>query len=356
MNFEADPSAPPWKGDHPNLRFAGQAILTDVVGMPGGGHVAIGYVPPNWQPAAWTSADGANWAMHAVDPTTPTFPVALAVGADGVIVAVGRSGRLPVAWTTADGVTWRRHPVPLAAGSEVAERMTSVAAGAHGFVAGGSVGPELLGRHASFWTSADGIAWHPVPDDAAAFADAEVRAITAFGEGFVAVGAVGPAQEPTGAVAWTSPDGATWTRVDEAGFSGGTAVAIAAAPFGGLVAVGADLDRREALTWTSPDGQHWTRAPSEPSRVYPGRFVWMTDVAAIGDIVIAIGDYQALQRGTAIAWVSRDGIHWDRAHSAPVQEQAEFYAIAPRGIGAVVVGSFGAPDSYVPRIWISPAR
>jgi hypothetical protein len=355
-NYEPDPSAPPWKGDHPNLRFTGQAMLTDVTALPGGGHVAVGYVPPDWLPAAWTSPDGTTWSLHDMGASAATFPVALAVGTDGDVVAVGRSGKLPVAWTTRDGVSWQRHEVAVPPGSDVAERMTAVAAGARGFVAGGSVGPELLDRHARFWTSADGADWQAVPDDASAFASAEVRAITAFGEGFAAVGVVGSAQKPTGAVAWTSSDGTAWTRVDEPSFAGGTAVAIAAAPFGGLVAVGADLDRREALVWTSPDGRHWTRAPTEPSRVYPGRFVWMTDVAPIGDVVIAIGDYQALQRGTAMAWVSRDGIHWDRANSAPVQEQGEFYAIAPGGPGAIVVGSFGAPDSYVPRVWISPAR
>src|SRR5258705_9328428 len=59
----------------------------------------------------------------------------------------------------------------------------------------------------------------------------------------------------------------------------------------------------------------------------------MTDVVAIGDVVIGIGDYQGLQRGTATSWVSGDGIHWDQARSAPVQEQGEFYAITPGGPG-----------------------
>ena len=42
--------------------------------------------------------------------------------------------------------------------------------------------------------------------------------------------------------------------------------------------------------------------------------------------------------------------------TAPVQEGAEFYAIIPGGPGALVVGAFGAPDSYVPEVWQSPAR
>jgi hypothetical protein len=284
-----------------------------------------------------------------------TFPVAVAGGADGTIVAVGRSRNEPVAWTTRDGVGWERHAVPILGTAGVAERMTTAVATGEGFVAGGSVGPELFERHARFWTSEDGDAWKPVPDDPSAFADAEVRAIARFEGGLVAVGVIGPAQHPIGAVAWRSRDGEAWIRVDEPPFAGSVAVSITAAPFGGVVAVGSTVDRREAVAWTSPDGLHWTRAPGEPSRKHPGGYAWMTDVASIGDIVLAIGDYQGLQRGTGTSWVSRDGLVWRRAHTAPTQEQAEFYAIAARGPGAVVVGSFGAPDSYVPKVWLSPA-
>ena len=198
--------------------------------------------------------------------------------------------------------------------------------------------------------------WLPVPDDPAAFAESEVRAITTFEGGFVAVGVEGTAQVPTSAVAWTSPDGLTWTRVDDPAFADGVAVAVVVAPFGGLVAVGSDVDRREAVAWTSADGGRWTRVPSETSRQHPGGFAWMTDVVPIGDTVIGIGTYQGLQRGTGTAWVSSDGVHWQRARSAPVQQQGEFYAITAGGPGAIVVGSFGAPDSYVPTVWLSPGH
>lgn len=355
-NFGVDPSASAYTGTHPILRIPGQAMIADVAGLPGGGYVAVGYVPNDWTPAAWTSPDGLRWSIHEFDTTGFTFPVSLAVGPDGRIVAGGRSGRHPVTWTSEDGVAWQRHLAAIPEGSLVAERITSIVAGSSGYVAGGSVGPELFDRHARFWTSADGVGWDAVPDDPATFADAEVRAITRGGPGFVAVGVVGPAQEPSAAVAWTSADGVTWTRVDDASFAGGIAVSVAAAPWGGLVAVGSDLDRRNAVTWISTDGRAWTRAPDEASRQHSGGYAWMTDVVGIGDVAIAVGEYQGLQRGTAIAWVSRDGLHWTEARSAPAQEQGEFYAITAGGPGAIVVGSFGAPDSYVPTIWVSPGR
>jgi hypothetical protein len=348
--------SPSYPGTHPILRIQGQAQMSDVIAMPGDAFIAIGYVPPDWQPVAWTAPDAQTWTFHLIGSTAFTFPVSLAVGANGSVVAVGRSGSVPQAWTTTDGVTWQPHFVAILGTDGTAERMNVVAVGAHGFVAGGSVGPELLDRHARFWTSADGVAWQPVADDSAAFANAEVRAITPFQGGFVAVGVVGSVQDPTGAVAWVSSDGASWTRVDDPAFAGGEAVSVAPGPSAGLIAVGYQVDRRVAVAWTSPDGRHWMRAPDEPSREHSGGFAWMTDVVAIGDVAIAVGDVQGLQRGTAISWVSRDGLSWQQSASAPVQEGAEFYAIAPNGTGALAVGAFGAPDSYVPEVWLTPAR
>jgi hypothetical protein len=355
-NFEVDPGASAYTGVHPILRIPGQAMIADVTPLGTGGFGAVGYEPPDWTPAAWTSPDGLTWSIHSMGTADFTFPVSLAVGTDGTVVAVGRSGPLPVAWTSADGLTWLQHSVPVLGGDGIAERMTTVVASGRGYLAGGSAGPELFDRHARFWTSVDGVEWRAVPDDPVTFANAEVRAIARFGGGFVAVGVVGTAQQPSAAVAWTSANGSSWTRIDDPSFVDGVAVAVAPAPFGGLVAVGSDVGRREAVAWTSPDGHRWTRAANEASREHPGGFAWMTDVVAIDDTVIGIGDYQGLQRGTATSWVSRDGIRWDRSRSAPVQEQGEFYAITPGGPGAIVVGSFGAPDSYVPTIWLSPGR
>jgi hypothetical protein len=354
-NYEQ--SVPPnYPGTHPILRISGQAYMVDVVGVALGGFAAVGYVPPDWTPASWTSPDGQTWAFHPMGTTAFTFPVAMTVGAQGQLVAVGRSGTKPLAWTSGDGVSWQEHRVATLGDDSVAERMTTVVAGDGLYVAGGSVGPELAERHARFWTSPDGAVWTPVRDDDAAFADAEVRSITRFHDGFVAVGVVGTAQRATAAVAWTSPDGEAWTRVDDPSFAGDVAVSVISAPAGGLVAVGNDADRREAISWTSTDGRAWTKAPTEPSRQHPGGFIWMTDVASIGDELIAVGDFQGLQRGTATSWVSKDGLAWRRANTAPVQEQGELYAIAAGGPGAIAVGSYGAPDSYIPEVWLTPDR
>ena len=81
--------------------------------------------------------------------------------------------------------------------------------------------------------------------------------------GYVAVGLTGEAVRPTGSVAWTSPDGEHWTRVEAPALKNGRAVSLVVTPQGGLLAVGAGLDQEEALVWTSPDGRTWTQVPGE---------------------------------------------------------------------------------------------
>jgi hypothetical protein len=342
------------RSGHP-LHFPGQAIMADVVRLPTGDLVSIGYVYPQLHPIAWTSSDGETWSLRDMGTTPHTLPAAMAIGSTGTVVAVGSSASAPLAWTSADGRTWQAHTVAILGEEQIAERMTTVLATADGYLAGGSVGPELLDRHARFWRSIDGRTWQPVPDDAGAFADAEVRAIARLGSRYVALGTVGSVQRITGSVAWTSPDGLQWTRIDAPALQAGRAVALVNAPSGGLVSVGSDLDGHAALAWVSADGRSWTLAPSEPSRQFHGS-IRMTDVTVVGDELVAIGDLAPLQRTTATSWVSHDGLHWERANSAPVQEQAEFYAVTPIDPGVVAVGSFGEPDDYIPSVWLSPAR
>ena len=348
-NFEGT-LPPSFNSVHPILRFPGQAILSDVTDTDGK-LVAIGYVPPDWTPAAWTSSNSLDWAYHQIDTTAFTFPVALTSGSPGGLVAVGRRMYDPVAWTSSDGASWALHTVPVLGGAR-AERMTSVAATNDGYLAGGSAGPELFERHARFWTSRDGVTWEPVADDATAFADAEVTAITTFGNTFVAVGVLGPAQHHTGGVAWTSSDGKTWTRIDDPAFEDALPASMIVAPFGGLLAVGSDIEKKAALAWLSPDGEHWKKfvAGDYGDR----RNLWMTDVAAIGDRVIAVGTSQATQRASATSWISADGMAWEQAHTAPILEQVELYAGSQGGPGAVSVGAFGGPDSAIPTVLLTP--
>ncbi len=355
----AAPTAPsgPGTAGHPG-HFAGQAIVDDVA-RAGDRLVAVGYVGVRgvWTALAWTSDDGDRWDLATVDPSPASFAVTIAVGpgAAGRIVAGGRSGGSPVTWDSVDGRAWTRRTIPTLSDGAEWERIVTVLATDAGFLAGGSAGPELGDRHARFWRSADGITWSAVPD-APAFDGAEVVSIVARDGGYVALGRLGTGQRGTGSVAWVSPDGVQWQRIDSPALASGLAVALAAAPDGSLVAVGSDLDEREALAWRSADGTSWELAPAEESRLYHGAKIRMTDVTSLASGgFLAVGNYVGLQYGTATSWLSRDGLSWQRAPGYPALEQGEMLAVTEGPEDLVAVGSFGAPDNYIPTVWRGPA-
>ena len=337
------------RSGHPG-HFPGQSVMDDVVALRDA-FVAVGYTYPGWTATAWTSADGRRWRTAPISDQDATFPVTVTAG-HGMVLAVGRHGPAAASWTTADGTTWEQHDVTPQVGS-VAERMTAVVSTTAGFVAGGSSGPELGERRAAFWRSVDGRTWQGIPDDPA-FANAEVTDVVLTATGLVAVGVTGAAGRQSGSTAWTSSDGVRWTRSDSPALIAGRAVALAATLDGTLVAVGSDLEEGEALAWRSPDGLTWLQAPREATRHLDGRKVRMTDVAVAGDRIVAVGNHVGLQYGTASSWVSRDGMHWTRSTDTPALEQGELSAVVAGGPGLVSVGTFGAPDNYIPQVWLSP--
>lgn len=368
----AIPSNPPTGPEHPGTaghpgHFPGQAVVADVA-LSGGRLAAVGYVGLDsvWRADAWSSSDGLAWAVHPIDGQDWTFAVAVAVAPDGTFVAVGRRGRAAAAWRSPDGVVW----APAVVGSltattdgagavasrppDQAERMTTILATDRGLLAGGSIGPELGDRHARFWRSADGLSWLPVPDEPDAFAGAEVASIARTATGYVALGRLGTGGRSTGSIAWRSADGLAWTRIDDPALAGGLAVSLATTP-NGVLAVGSDADEREAVAWSSRDGATWTRAPTEPSRLHSGEKIRMTDVVATPAGFVGVGNYVGVQFGTGTSWLSRDGLAWTMAPDQPTLGQGEPEAVIQWGERLVIVGSRGAPDNYIPSIWIGPS-
>ena len=345
------PSGPDTAG-HPG-HYPGQAIVDDVASA-GGRLVAVGYVGVGgvWTAIGWTSTDAEHWTLTSIDPTPASLAVAVAaIPQVGGFVAGGRVDRAPAIWTSADGSAWRRQSVPTLSNGTEWERITAVLPTSDGFLAAGSVGPELGDRRARFWSSADGMDWAAVPDDPG-FAGAEVADVLGIDGRFVAIGKLGTGQRWSGSVAWVSSDGRQWTRIDSPELAAGIASALAPLD-GGLVAVGSDLDEREALAWRSTDGSTWSVAPREDSRLYNGEKIRMTDVTAVRAGLLAVGNYVGVQYGTATSWISTDGRSWRRAGDYPALGQGEMLAVGRGGPGLVAVGSFGAPDNYIPTIWLA---
>jgi hypothetical protein len=338
---------------HPG-HFAGQAIIDDVA-TGDGRLVGVGYVGLRgiWTAIGWTSTDADHWTLRTIDTTPASLAVAIAaVPGTSSFVAGGRVDRAPAIWTSGDGTTWQRRAVPTLSDGAEWERVTTVLPTAGGFIAGGSAGPELGDRRARFWTSTDGTTWVATPDDRA-FAGGEVADILAVGGRFVAIGRLGTGQRWTGSLAWVSDDGRTWQRIDSPELAAGIASALAPAPDGGWVAVGSDPDEREARVWRSLDGTTWNPSPREDSRLYHGEKIRMTDVTAVRGGLLAVGNYVGVQFGTATSWVSADGVAWRRAADYAALGQGEMLAVTRGGPGLVAVGSFGAPDNYIPTVWLA---
>ena len=354
----AEPTGPsgPGTAGHPG-HFPGQAIVDDVVATPDWLY-AVGYVGIDgvWTAIDWRSTDGRSWRVETVDATPASFAVAVTAGAgstSGSVFAAGRSGPEPVVWAYAGRGTWNRYELPTLSRGAERERAVAIAATPGGLLVGGSVGPELGDRRARFWWSPDGSVWEALPDDDA-FAGAEVVAIEPRGQhGFVALAHLGTGQRSTGSIALVSDDGVTWRRVDDPALAGGLVNGVTTDADGALIAVGSDLDERAALVWRSTDGgETWQQAPSEPSRLYEPYKIRMTDVVTTPGGLVAVGNYVGLQYGTATSWVATDWTHWTRAPNYPALGQGEMLAVARGGPGLVATGSFGAPDNYVPTIWL----
>ncbi len=232
--------------------------------------------------------------------------------------------------------------------------MTAVAVDGGRWVAAGETGIVTRPAVARFWTSADGETWQTaVVDDED---DARVADLAHGPSGWVAVGTTGTATQRTGAAAWTSADGTAWRRVRD-GVPGDGVMTSVVPRAGGFLAVGYALDERTAMAWTSGDGTTWTSVPDQDAFRYHDLPIRIRDVAAGPAGIVAVGDHLfGTQYGIGSAWHSTDGQTWRRAPDVAALGQGELLDVIADGEGYVAVGTYGAPDNYVPMVWLSPPR
>ena len=318
--------------------------------------------------AVWTSPDGTTWHRPPPSPDMGEYPdaestegvSARSVAGSGPVVAVGGGYRLQV-WTSADGRRWARESPPVdARGSDDALVVASgptvlvrpgrsglwvrhqagrwtevgsdphifpsasrtyslaamVRAGGH-FLAFGDDGPDQ-----AWWLSADGRAWQRQQDATGQFLESSVADVVTFGGVTVAAGTARLSSgEAHVAAVWTSVDrGVTWQRLDP----GNPAFAVRRTTqiFGvgaaehGVVAVGLSYEigkRIDAHAWFSPDGRSWRRASDPPAWGGPGDQL-LSDVCALpGGGFLALGAVVVHGDSDVWAWISRDGVTWERA-------------------------------------------
>ena len=181
-----------------------------------------------------------------------------------------------------------------------------------GFVAIGSVFDDTAAcfndaRHGRVWTSADGRAWTPAPDDT--FAQAELQLLVEHGGALLVIGVVGsadpgsscnPPAEPGFATWRSTDDGASWQRLGRASGLDGARLTDVAVSDIGLVAVGAAApgEANHAGVWISSDGLAWQPAESAPASESR-----LNTIAARDNRVVAFADCC----DDPLAWISRDG-------------------------------------------------
>ncbi len=268
-------------------------------------------------------------------------------------------------WTSPDGVTWSRVPHDEAVlGGRGSQWMLDVTAGGPGLVA---VGWDASGgdENAAVWTSPDGATWSRVVSTEGVFGgdgDQEMLSVTSGGPGVVAVGLA--ESEDWDAAVWTSPDGANWSRVlDDDGALGGDGfqVMLGVTSGGlGLVAVGwdssdGDLD---AAVWTSLDGLSWSRVPHEEAIFGGDNDQEMWAVTSGGQGLVAVGADTGGNGHDAAVWSSADGTTWvripDVAGTFGGEGDQEMCGVASGGVGVVAVGWELLRGDENAAVWTSP--
>jgi hypothetical protein len=166
----------------------------------------------------------------------------------------------------------------------------------------------VAGQAGRMWLSADGDTWRQVPDDPAFFSE-PIAAVAANPQGqLLAVGL-------TGRVAWSSPDGVSWARLDLPNlfpeWDEFSPPGLAATPSGWVLVSASEVDGgSKPMAWYSPDGTSW-----EPSEVVPDDTEGaMLAVAAVPQGLVAVG--------IGGIWVSDDGRAWELA---PVSAEVPFF-------------------------------
>jgi hypothetical protein len=201
--------------------------------------------------------------------------------------------------------------------------------------------------------------WSRVPPDEATFGGtAAISTVVAAGPGFVALGS-----DDSGHNVWTSPDGASWTRLPPIGDGcpcNGLGDVVAGGP--GLVAVGGtyDLGGPVPAVWTSPDSIHWTRVQVDPTVFAP--FSTISSITSGGPGLVAVGwDGNPLDNeANAAVWTSTDGSTWQRvpddgAFGGPGNQGMWSVADGPNGLVAVGWDQSESDNSGpMAAVWTSP--
>ena len=197
-----------------------------------GGYLVVGKQGTGSQQAValWWSADLENWVNGASSRPAGSVATAAVATAAG-FVAVGSENGCHTFWTSGDGQHWTAHDLAKPNGATAAT-LTSVAAGQGGqadrFVAAG-VATTSAGDLPIVVTAANDGTHISQTVLSSAGGPGTATAVTATASGFLAAGAVGPANAHH-AVTWTSTEGRIWTPAAPLQAAGNSEITALATP------------------------------------------------------------------------------------------------------------------------------
>jgi hypothetical protein len=320
--------------------IGGQGQIVDAVSGDSG-LVAVGIsaavdadaAPPteSCAPAVWFSKSGVSWeSVSTVSHPNDVFDMfeggwcGLIINGvanlDGRLVAVGYAVDTATAvWTSEDGHDWQRQSEgegvwgpPGDAWLEdvfvVGNRLIATGGGC----STADVGVDAGICYGAAWISADeGTTWTRV-DQSEFYGPTDqdrvggyLAATTVWHDQLLSLGqACSTYSEDSGfvfptdcvPVAWTTPDGITWTRHDldpTLGFDSldsiGLMVDHLIATEQALYAQGEEPDTETDLMWVSPDGTIWSRTPIDEPVLASAYDTFITDITPIGSGFVAVG-------------------------------------------------------------------
>ena len=240
-----------------------------------------------------------------------------------------------------------------------------------------AVGIETVrnSSNAAVWYSEEGMNWIRIPDIGTIFGDEfsqSMANVTAYKDGFVAVGVEKTGAEIRGAV-WLSPNGIAWQRVShtEEAFGGQdlfvslNEVAVVGET---LIAAGSiqlpNENDMDTAVWLSHDaGKTWTRMTDSRSALGdPGatRYQLVSGIAQANNHILLIGTEQNLA-GTSpepyingVIWQSANGTDWERIYDhKPDYHLQTMSDIIATDLGFVIVGYDTVGEQTQAAAWIS---
>ncbi|MDP9865188.1 MULTISPECIES: hypothetical protein [Streptosporangium] len=292
----------------------------------------------NFVPPPDVAGDGSSQVLNAV------------ASAGTVMVAVGSDTTSPVPrplfLVSADGGgSWQLGKVTGPAGYETGPTTVGLVAGGDGrWLAAGN---DPFGAGHGLWTSADGYSWGAVdPGALEAFsAGDKIMDLARTAAGFVAVGTTVLPDGTTGAIAWVSPDGRSWDRVDtrEIGLPDkvrGLKAVIAKGD--AVVALGdpAEGQSTSVILRSADGGKSWLRTGAALTGVVPEPGA----LAVAADGFVLVPTQQRSDKGEVAVYCSPQGVDWTRCGTigglAPDGSGVKRLASSSAGVAAITESGF----------------